>query len=96
MKDEDVDLKEHIKELTLLLLYLNSWIEKEWGFEYRRSWKGYDFDALNELAEEGVITDTKTAGLLREWEEYVSRMISKQEEGTWSPLFVFKLIIKRL
>ncbi|MFC4770146.1 SWIM zinc finger family protein [Effusibacillus consociatus] len=26
----------------------------------------------------------KTTDLLREWEEYVSRMISKQEEGTWS------------
>lgn len=27
------------------------------GMKYRRSWKGYDFDVLNELAEEELIND---------------------------------------
>ena len=25
------------------------WQQEDIGFEYRRSWKGYDFDILNEL-----------------------------------------------
>ena len=36
-------MEEKIKELTLLLLYLNSWIEKESYGEFYRAWKGYDF-----------------------------------------------------
>lgn len=49
------------KELTLLLLYMNSWIEKEsWG-SYRRAWKGYDFDDLNKLEEEECITGSHKA-----------------------------------
>ena len=47
-----------IKELTLILLYLTSWTEKE-PYSYQRSWKGYDFDILNELADEGAISDSK-------------------------------------
>jgi hypothetical protein len=47
-----------VKELTLMLLYLNSWTEKE-PYEYKRSWKGYDFDVLNELANEELISDSK-------------------------------------
>lgn len=50
-------LKEEIKELTLLLLFLSSWEENEFGAKYRKSWKGYDFDVLNELADSGHIHD---------------------------------------
>ena len=39
-------MEEQIKELTLLLLYLTSWTEKEPYGEYQRAWKGYDFDKL--------------------------------------------------
>ena len=42
-------MEEQIKELTLLLLYLTSWTEKEPYGEYQRAWKGYDFDILNKL-----------------------------------------------
>ena len=48
-------IEEQIKELTLLLLYLNSWVEKEPYGEFRRAWKGYDFDILNELTDEGLV-----------------------------------------
>jgi hypothetical protein len=50
-------LREQIKDLTLMLLYLNSWTEKELGQQHKRSWKGYDFDDLNKLAEEGYISE---------------------------------------
>lgn len=49
------DLKETIKELTLILLYLTSWEEKDFGIQYRRTWKGYDFDILNKLTEEDLV-----------------------------------------
>jgi len=46
---------ESVKELTLMLIYLTSWKEKEFNEEYRRSWKGYDFGVLNELIDEELI-----------------------------------------
>ena len=47
------------KDLTLMLLYLNSWEEGEPGYKFRRSWKGYDFDDLNALAEDELIIDSR-------------------------------------
>ena len=47
--------------LTLLLLYLNSWQEKQFDPPVRRAWKGYDFDVLNELEEQDYISQSKTA-----------------------------------
>ncbi len=52
-------LEKTTKELTLLLLYLNSWEEKALDETYRRSWKGYDFGDLNELSGEELIFDPK-------------------------------------
>lgn len=50
-------MEEQIKELTLLLAYLTSWNEKDRLFkqEFKKSWKGYDFDILNKLNEEEYI-----------------------------------------
>lgn len=48
-------MEERIKELTLLLLYLTSWDEKIMEDKIKRSWKGYDFDILNDLEENGLI-----------------------------------------
>ncbi|WP_144460883.1 DUF6429 family protein [Siminovitchia fortis] len=48
-------MEEKIKELTLLLLYLTSWKENDLPADMRRSWKGYPFEVLNELADEDYI-----------------------------------------
>ena len=42
-------MEEQIKELTLLLAYLTSWNEKDRLLkqEFKKSWKGYDFNILN-------------------------------------------------
>ncbi|WP_404430898.1 DUF6429 family protein [Sutcliffiella horikoshii] len=48
-------MEERIKELTLLLLYLTSWEEKNIPGEMRRSWKGYDFDILTQLSEQDLL-----------------------------------------
>lgn len=54
-------MEEKIKELTLMLLYLTSWQESEFDEKYNRSWKGYNFNALNELSEDDFIVDNKRA-----------------------------------
>jgi hypothetical protein len=56
-----MDNQEQISKLTLLLLYLTSWEEKDVGTVVQRSWKGYDFDILNKLQEGGLIEQSKTA-----------------------------------
>ena len=50
-------MEEQIKELTLLLAYLTSWDEKDRLLkqELKKSWKGYDFEILNELNEQELI-----------------------------------------
>lgn len=49
-------MRENIKELTLLLLYLTSWKESdEIMGDCHRSWKGYPFELLDELKEEGYV-----------------------------------------
>lgn len=53
-----MDYKQTVKELTMTLLYLTSWTEKD-IYSCQRSWKGYDFDIINELADEGLISDSK-------------------------------------
>jgi len=59
--------KDTIKELTLVLMYLTSWEESlvpglrskpdRAGIypKARICWKGYDFDILNELTDEGLV-----------------------------------------
>lgn len=54
-------MKEKIEELTLILLYLNSWEEDGYSrddsgnIKIKRSWKGYDFDILNTLEKESYL-----------------------------------------
>lgn len=65
------DKKKTIRDLTLMLMYLTSWeerdtpglraVKKKERERYplvRRCWKGYDFRLLNELAEVGLICDS--------------------------------------
>lgn len=65
----DKQLREQIKDLTLMLLYLNSF-----GDEGAcRSWKGYDFDDLNQLSEEGYISEGRRAKSVVMFDEGVER-----------------------
>ena len=54
-------MEEKIKELTLMLLYLISWTEKELYGSFQRTWKGYNFDILNKLEEELIGGNTHRA-----------------------------------
>ena len=53
-----------------MLLYLTSWTERDFH-DVRRSWKGYDFDILNELEEEGLISGSKRAKSVALYEDCV-------------------------
>ncbi len=50
-----------IRDLTLMLLYLTSWNEDTFLGQTRRSWKGYPFETLNRLSEEGLINGSRRA-----------------------------------
>jgi hypothetical protein len=65
----DEKLREQIKDLTLMLLYLNSFGDEG----CRRSWKGYDFDDLNKLAEEGFISEGRRAKSVVIYDEGIHR-----------------------
>jgi len=57
-------MKNKIKEITLLLLSLSAWEEdsrKEPGQKIHRAWKGYSFEILNTLEEEGLIQQLRNA-----------------------------------
>lgn len=50
---------EVVQDLTLALMLLTSWQDRPG--ELRRCWKGYDFDVLNALDEQGLISDSRRA-----------------------------------
>lgn len=57
-------MKKEIRNLTLLLLYLSGWEEdsrKDPGQKVRRAWKGYTFEIINELEENGLIQQVRNA-----------------------------------
>lgn len=53
--------KEAMEELTLMLMYLSRFIEKDkfLNEEYNYAWKGYDFDIINKLDDEDYIRQGK-------------------------------------
>lgn len=75
-----------IKELTLLLLYLTSWEEDCELYKLRRSWKGYDFEILDELKEQGLISGSHKSKSVY----FTDEGIKKAEELMCSYLKNFK------
>lgn len=65
-------MEQKIKDLNLLLLFLSGWEEEsrsQPGEKVIRSWKGYLFEALNELEDEKMILqfeNTKSVVILPE------------------------------
>ncbi len=54
-ESEDDD-ESRLEDLTLLVIYLSSWVEEKKGFPpVRRAWKGYLFEVLDTLAGKGLI-----------------------------------------
>lgn len=75
--------------LTLVLLYLGSWQEGEGDFFARRSWKGYNFDCLDFLTDNGFIYGNKRNKSVYFTDEGVAaarRMLASLEESSGSQL----------
>jgi hypothetical protein len=70
-EDEDETARETLlEELTLLVIYLSSWEEQVApGLTVHRAWKGYLFEALDELEKQGYISQTRRAKSLTLTEE---------------------------
>ena len=83
------NMQNNIKELTLLLLYLTSWEEKGYGYDdngrldevkIKRSWKGYPFEILDELENDGYIHQSKkskSVTISENGEEIAKKLIEK-------------------
>jgi len=63
IEDEDEASREALlEELTLLVIYLSSWEEQfAPGLTVHRAWKGYLFEVLDALEEQGYISRTRRA-----------------------------------
>lgn len=84
-------MKQNVLELTLLLMYLTSWDEKGLSYSeeanmpdkvtFKKCWKGYDFDILNELTEKGYLCPgkhkSKSVTFTKEGEKYAEDLIRK-------------------
>jgi len=73
--EEDGSVGERLLEdLTLLTIYLSSWEEEPFpDLTIRRAWKGYLFEVLDELEEQGYISQTRRAKSLTLTEEGIMR-----------------------
>ncbi len=60
-KDAKIGAATAARELTLALLFLNRFREKIGPNSVWRAWKGFDFDTLDQLAEAGLISSSRTA-----------------------------------
>ena len=83
-------MNERIEELALLLMYLTSWDEESLFYNEngnldkgvtKNAWKGYSFDAINKLTENGYLFQTKYKNksviLTKEGEKLAELLIEK-------------------
>ena len=85
-------MDQKIKELNLLLLMLSGWEEEsrnQPGEKIYRSWKGYLFEALNELEDDKLIQQFKntksvviTPEGLRKARELKERLLGSGDNGS--------------
>ena len=88
---EHTDAKQAMKELTMALLYLSRFYEREKFVEAKHfyAWKGYDFDVLNLLDEEDYIRQgsrpsrSKRVYLTETGKEYARSLLEKYGIEDW-------------
>lgn len=87
---ERTDAKQAMKELTMALLYLSRFCEREKFSEAKDfyAWKGYDFDTLNELDDENYIHQgshrSKSVYLTETGKEYARSLLEKYGIDDWN------------
>ena len=89
MHMEHTEAKQAMKELTMALLYLSRFCEREKFAEAEHfyAWKGYDFDVLNELDDEDLIRQgshrSKSVYLTEAGKEYTRSLLEKYDIDDW-------------
>ena len=87
--DAKIDAATAARELTLALLFLNRFCEKVGPNSVWRSWKGFDFDTLDKLAEAGLISSSRTAKSVYLTDEGLAearRLLDKYGISDWPSL----------
>ncbi|MDF2546324.1 MAG: transposase [Anaerosolibacter sp.] len=80
--------KKAIKELTILLMYLTRFNERDrFGSSLDIAWKGYDFDIINELDEEDYIRQgrhrSKSVAITEEGMKLAKELLLKYNILDW-------------
>ena len=90
-QDAKIDAATAARELTLALLFLNRFREKDRASAWSpwRAWKGFDFDTLDKLAEAGLICSNRTAKSVSLTDEGLAeahRLLDKYGIADWQNL----------
>ena len=86
---EHTEPKQAMKELTMMLIYLSRFCEREKFAEAKHfyAWKGYDFDVLDGLDDEDVIRHgsrrSKSVYLTETGKEYARSLLEKYGIDDW-------------
>ena len=88
---EHTQAKQAMKELTMMLIYLSRFCEREKFAEAKNfyAWKGYDFDILNELDDADYIRQgnhpsrSKSVYITESGMELAKKLLSKYGISDW-------------
>ena len=88
---EHTEVKQAMKELTMMLIYLSRFCEREKFAEAKHfyAWKGYDFDILNELDDADYIRQgnhpsrSKSVYITESGMEQAKELLSKYGISDW-------------
>lgn len=89
MREEKTSPKEAINELSLLLMYLTRFSHRDrFSSEENKAWKGYPFQTLDELEEEGLIDrgshSSKSVHIYEEGLEKAKGLLTKYHIKDWN------------
>jgi hypothetical protein len=86
---DKISAEKAMYELTLLLMYLSRFGEKSPLGEDVRSWKGYDFEMINQLCDDDYILQgknpsrTKAVSFSDKGIDYAKQLMTKYNISDW-------------
>jgi hypothetical protein len=86
---DKISAEKAMYELTLLLMYLSRFGEKSSFGEDIRSWKGYDFEIINQLCDDDYIwqgknpSRTKSVSFSDKGVDYAKQLMTKYNISDW-------------
>ena len=88
MREETTSPKQAINELSLLLMYLTKFSSRDrFSSEENKAWKGYPFQALDDLEDEGLINQgshrSKSVHIYEEGLEKARELLTKYNIKDW-------------